>query len=156
MISALRKMRARPVATLVAVTNTLIGDARETLEVDALFRSMSWSGLSRRDSGRRARTRGQHVHRDEHRRLVQRPAAEHHVERLRWNGLKQRRLRYVLPICLQRGAAPSAPPAAWPSASTAAFIAPAEVPETPSIFSHGSSSRRSITPQVKAPCEPPP
>src|ERR1700730_4653647 len=52
--------------------------------------------------------------------------------------------------------APSAPPVAWPSTSTAAFIAPADVPEMPSIPSHGSSSRRSNTPHVNAPCEPPP
>src|SRR5262249_44772552 len=52
--------------------------------------------------------------------------------------------------------APSAPLSAWPSISTAAFIAPADVPEMPSIRSHGSSSRRSSTPQVKAPCAPPP
>ena len=45
---------------------------------------------------------------------------------------------------------------AWPATITAAFIAPAEVPEIPSICSHGSSRSRSITPQVKAPCEPPP
>ena len=35
-------------------------------------------------------------------------------------------------------------------------MAPAEVPEMASIRSHGSSSRRSSTPHVKAPCEPPP
>src|SRR6188768_3999372 len=35
-------------------------------------------------------------------------------------------------------------------------MAPAEVPEIPSIRSQGSSSRRSSTPQVKAPCAPPP
>src|SRR6185369_578670 len=52
--------------------------------------------------------------------------------------------------------APAAPPFAWPSTSTAAFIAPADVPEMPSIRSHGSSRRRSSTPQVKAPWEPPP
>ena len=52
--------------------------------------------------------------------------------------------------------APGAPPSAQPSASTAAFMAPAEVPEIASIRSHDSSSRRSRTPQVKAPCEPPP
>src|ERR1700730_15090670 len=52
--------------------------------------------------------------------------------------------------------APAAPPFAWPSTSTAAFIAPADVPEMPSIPSHGSSSRRSSTPHVNAPCEPPP
>src|SRR5271165_1037318 len=39
---------------------------------------------------------------------------------------------------------------------TAAFIAPAEVPETASMSSQGSSRKRSSTPQVKAPCEPPP
>ena len=35
-------------------------------------------------------------------------------------------------------------------------MAPAEVPEMPSISSLGSSKRRSRTPQVKAPCAPPP
>src|SRR5262245_37281819 len=35
-------------------------------------------------------------------------------------------------------------------------MAPAEVPEMASIRSHGSSSRRSRTPQVNAPWEPPP
>src|SRR6185503_19202267 len=52
--------------------------------------------------------------------------------------------------------APSAPSPAKPSTSTAAFIAPADVPEMPSMPSQGSSSRRSSTPQVKAPCAPPP
>src|SRR6266850_7522854 len=52
--------------------------------------------------------------------------------------------------------APAAPPFAWPSTSTAAFIAPADVPEMPSIRSHGSSRSRSNTPQVNAPWEPPP
>ena len=35
-------------------------------------------------------------------------------------------------------------------------MAPADVPEIASIFIHGSSSRRSRTPHVKAPWEPPP
>ena len=35
-------------------------------------------------------------------------------------------------------------------------MAPAEVPEMPSIRSQGSSSSRSSTPQVNAPCAPPP
>ena len=52
--------------------------------------------------------------------------------------------------------APSTPPCARPLAITAAFIAPAEVPEMPSICSQGSSSSRSSTPQVKAPWAPPP
>src|SRR6478752_1238549 len=52
--------------------------------------------------------------------------------------------------------APSAPSPAKPSTSTAAFMAPAEVPEMPSMPSQGSSSRRSSTPQVNAPCAPPP
>src|SRR5215469_8767366 len=52
--------------------------------------------------------------------------------------------------------ASSGPPRASPSASMTAFIAPAEVPEMPSITSRPSSSRWSSTPQVKAPCAPPP
>src|SRR5262245_56105948 len=35
-------------------------------------------------------------------------------------------------------------------------MAPADVPEIASMRSHGSSSRRSSTPHVNAPCEPPP
>src|SRR5258707_9927430 len=35
-------------------------------------------------------------------------------------------------------------------------MAPAEVPDMASIVSHDSSSSRSRTPHVKAPCEPPP
>ena len=35
-------------------------------------------------------------------------------------------------------------------------MAPADVPEVASILIHGSSSKRSRTPQVNAPCEPPP
>src|SRR5262249_30439944 len=52
--------------------------------------------------------------------------------------------------------APSAPPAVYPATSTAPFMAPADVPDMPSMRSQGSSRRRSITPHVKAPCEPPP
>src|SRR5262245_26214398 len=35
-------------------------------------------------------------------------------------------------------------------------MAPADVPEIPSIWSQGSSKNRSSTPQVNAPCAPPP
>jgi len=52
--------------------------------------------------------------------------------------------------------APAAPLAVKPAASTTAFIAPADVPDMPSMRSHGSSMSRSSTPQVNAPCEPPP
>ena len=43
-----------------------------------------------------------------------------------------------------------------PAARAAAFIAPALVALMPSIPRRSSSSRRSSTPQVKAPCAPPP
>jgi hypothetical protein len=52
--------------------------------------------------------------------------------------------------------APSGPPTVSPSASTAAFIAPELVALTPSTIIRRSSSRRSRTPQVNAPCAPPP
>ena len=52
--------------------------------------------------------------------------------------------------------APSGPPRSWPSANTTAFIAPALVPLIPRIDSRLSSSSRSSTPQVSAPCDPPP
>src|SRR4051812_12599388 len=48
------------------------------------------------------------------------------------------------------------PPVASPWASMAAFIAPALAPLTAPIRMVGSSSRRSSTPQEKAPREPPP
>src|SRR5271166_723526 len=43
-----------------------------------------------------------------------------------------------------------------PLTRTAAFIAPAEVPEIAAIFSDFSSTNRSTTPPVKPPWEPPP
>ena len=52
--------------------------------------------------------------------------------------------------------APCRPSFGSPCASTAAFIAPAEVPEMPSKASRPSSRIASSTPQVKAPCAPPP
>src|SRR5688572_3941345 len=52
--------------------------------------------------------------------------------------------------------APAAPPSRRPWASTTAFMAPADVPEIASMCSHGSCSSLSSTPQVKAPCAPPP
>src|SRR5215471_12662749 len=48
--------------------------------------------------------------------------------------------------------ASAGPPRAIPSASATAFIAPALVPLTAAMWRRSSSS----TPQVKAPCEPPP
>src|SRR6516165_6780935 len=48
------------------------------------------------------------------------------------------------------------PPRAIPSARATAFIAPALVPLTAAMCSRSSSRSRSSTPQVKAPCEPPP
>ncbi len=52
--------------------------------------------------------------------------------------------------------APSGPPSIQPSASTTAFIAPALVPDSASMASRPSSRIASRTPQVKAPCAPPP
>ena len=74
----------------------------------------------------------------------------------RWNGLKvaARDTRRQKSSSAARAA--SRPPFAMPWAKTAAFIAPAEVPEIASTSSQGSSSSRSSTPQVKAPCDPPP
>ena len=53
-------------------------------------------------------------------------------------------------------ARPRGPPRSKPSASTTAFIAPALVPLISAIASRPSSSSRSSTPQVSAPCAPPP
>src|SRR5215211_5010376 len=52
--------------------------------------------------------------------------------------------------------APSRPPTVMPWAITVAFMAPALVALMPSNSIVSSSSRRSSTPQVKAPCAPPP
>src|SRR5690606_1691075 len=48
------------------------------------------------------------------------------------------------------------PPAINPAAMTTALIAPALAPLMPAISRRSSSSSRSSTPQVKAPCAPPP
>ena len=55
-----------------------------------------------------------------------------------------------------RRLASAGPPVARPWASMAAFMAPALAPLTAPTRIAGSSSRRSNTPQVKAPREPPP
>src|SRR5262245_21548494 len=52
--------------------------------------------------------------------------------------------------------ASSGPPRASPSASMIALTAPADAPDMPSTVRRPSSSRWSITPQVKAPNAPPP
>ena len=65
-------------------------------------------------------------------------------------------MRHAPPIGIEGGAGAVGPARRQPSAMTAAFIAPADVPEIPSILIQGSSRSRSRTPQVKAPCEPPP
>src|SRR4051812_47036280 len=52
--------------------------------------------------------------------------------------------------------APSGPPSRQPSTRTTAFIDPALAPVIASIASRPSSISRSSTPQVKAPCAPPP
>jgi hypothetical protein len=57
---------------------------------------------------------------------------------------------------VSRFCASGRPPRANPSVSMIAFMAPDEVPETPSITRRSSLKRCSSTPQVKAPCAPPP
>ena len=52
--------------------------------------------------------------------------------------------------------APARPPSASPAASATALTAPALVALIQPMSSVSSSSRRSSTPQVKAPCAPPP
>ena len=52
--------------------------------------------------------------------------------------------------------APSRPPVIQPCAITTAFMAPALLPLMPSKCMRGSCSSASSTPQVKAPCAPPP
>src|SRR5471030_488426 len=56
----------------------------------------------------------------------------------------------------RRFRASSEPPRARPSATITALIAPAEVPEMPSISTRWSANNSSSTPQVSAPCAPPP
>src|SRR5882672_6925197 len=52
--------------------------------------------------------------------------------------------------------APARPPSVRPAASATALTAPALVPLIQPTLIVSSSSRRSSTPQVKAPCAPPP
>lgn len=56
----------------------------------------------------------------------------------------------------RRARASSRPPASRPSASSTPFTAPALAPLMAAIGKVGSASRRSSTPQVKAPKDPPP
>jgi len=94
------------------------------------------------------------IHGDVHGRGVQRPAAEEHVERPAPEGAESEPPR-------RRGAKNSGAPRARPQRRLRMTIdqhrgvhRAADVPEMPSIPSHGSSSRRSNTPHVKAPWEP--
>ena len=85
---------------------------------------------------------------------VQRP--DNTASGLRCSGLKREASDTAFQKVSSAALAPSTPPCSRPLAMTAAFIAPAEVPEMPSICSQGSSISRSSTPQVKAPWAPPP
>src|ERR1700737_2674967 len=84
----------------------------------------------------------------------QRPANRSNQERC--SGLNAAALEMRHQYLLSASRAPAASPFIHPSASTAAFIAPADVPEIPAIRSQGSSRSRPKTPPVNAPWEPPP
>ena len=155
--SALRNTRPRPVRTLVAVMNSLIGArascVKSTLSARILAQRVE---PARVEVVGREQARGE-VHGDEGGREVERPAAEQDIERAALERAVAAPNR--IPGARRRSSAAraaGAPPAAWLATITAAFMAPAEVPEMPSICSQGSSSNRSSTPQVKAPCAPPP
>src|SRR5262245_33885482 len=154
--SRLRKIRTRPVRTLVAVTNSLMGalaSRSKSTFVDRIrlsgFRPVGFTsyGEKTRDARSKAMYRGLLS-------IVQRPSTTSSGPRR--SGLSCPARATALQKLSRAARAPSAPPAACPATRTAAFIAPAEVPETPSMRSHGSSSRRSRTPHVKAPWAPPP
>src|SRR6185312_1936578 len=57
---------------------------------------------------------------------------------------------------VSRFCASARPPRANPSVSMIAFMAPDDVPDTPSITRRSSLNKCSSTPHVKAPCAPPP
>ena len=147
----------RPVRTLVAVMKSLIGARASSSKSISLGQN-----FAQRIAAHRVQIVGRHqarheVHGDIDRRRIQRPAAEQHVEWPAPERAEARRLGDAAPEILERRFARRRRRlSAWPWTSTAAFIAPADVPEMPSISSHGSSSSRSSTPQVKAPCDPPP
>ena len=97
------------------------------------------------------------IHRHEGRRIVERPAPGQPVERPALERAEARRARHPPPEVLERrprrlAAAASPCHGRRPPRSSR----PAEVPEIASTSIHGSSSSRSSTPQVKAPCDPPP
>ena len=154
--SALRKIRPRPVRTLVAVTKTLMGDATRRSKL-ILSARMSANGLKavgfrsygekRRDARSKATNIGELS-------IVQRPS------RISMGPRRKGLITAALDTRCQNASSaarpPSAPPSAYPSLKTAAFMDPAEVPEMPSICSQGSCNKRSRTPQVKAPWDPPP
>ena len=95
--SLLRNTRPRPVRTLVAVTNSLIGlrgKRSKSMVLGEYVRERI--GSERIEIVGREQPR-HHVHGDEHRRLVERPAAEQDVERAAPERAETRRLRDALP-----------------------------------------------------------
>src|SRR5215472_9006947 len=155
-MSVLRKTRPRPVRTLVAVTKMLIGArtrrSKSTLSARIWRSGFAPSGLTSYGESIRAAmsiaaNTGEYS-------SVQRPVMISSGPRR--SGLSRAASDTRFQNCSSATRACGGPPAASPSAITTAFIAPAEVPETPSKRSHDSSSRRSRTPQVNAPCAPPP
>ena len=157
MISALRNTRPRPVRTLVAVMKSLIGAAASCVEVDALGEDVAQRiGAARIEVVGREQPRHQ-VHGDEDRRVVERPAAEQHVERAALERAELRRIGDPAPEVLERGArALGAPPAACRGRARRRSSRRPRCRRCRRSRSQGSSSRRSSTPQVKAPCDPPP
>jgi hypothetical protein len=89
-------------------------------------------------------------------RQVEAEASQHPVQRAALDGREPRRIADRAPEALKRGARAVTPAAFIAVGQTTAFIAPALVPLISAISRRSSSSRRSRTPQVSAPCDPPP
>ena len=150
-------MRALPVCTLVAAMNALISWQARTAFSSKCRRSSSRSGSN--FSGLRCQgvsvrwIRSAHSAPGESSRF-QLPCRR--SSGVRWMGLAID----IVPSSLQKARkavrAPARPPTVQPCSRMAAFMAPALVPLTASTISRSSSSSASSTPQVKAPCEPPP
>jgi len=130
--------------------------ARQPVEVDGLGQDPAQGiGAARIEVVGREQARGE-VHRDEGRGVVERPAAEHDVERRAAQRAEERRLGHAAPKSFQRsagalGAACGMTVGQHRRVHGAGRRAGDAVDPQP-----GSSSSRSSTPQVNAPCAPPP
>src|SRR5476649_1417104 len=150
-------MRARPVCTLVAAMKALM---------PWHSRTAFWSKWRRNRSRNGSSPSGLRIHGVSVRCITSAHSAASESSRfqvprnlsngVRWIGLVNAIAPNSVQNALSSARAPSGPFLAQPCMKMTAFMAPALVPLSASISRRPSSTRASRTPQVKAPCDPPP